>query len=130
MPTADFTARLWERTLAELPQPSQRTVSSGHFKDVVGRLMGEGRFRESFYASPEVALRDAGFHLSPVEIAVLEELGPENLIEPIRQNSTFRIVSKILQKFLYLAQHLCQTRLICWSSSILRPDVLVMGEGC
>lgn len=67
--------------LAELPQPALRSISSGDFKDVVSRLLDEQSFRENFYLSPVSALRNTGFHLSPVEIAVLEEMEPESLAE-------------------------------------------------
>ena len=81
VPTAGFAARLWERMQAELSQADIRSTSSGHFKDVVRRLLSEQRFRESFYASPVSAFQNTDLHLSPVEIAVLEEMEPESLAE-------------------------------------------------
>ncbi|MCJ7622436.1 MAG: hypothetical protein MUO76_02955, partial [Anaerolineaceae bacterium] len=57
-PTAEITARLWDCMLMEHSQPALRTVSSGHFKDVVGRLLSEGGFHESFSTFPERTLRN------------------------------------------------------------------------
>ncbi|MCJ7624763.1 MAG: Os1348 family NHLP clan protein [Anaerolineaceae bacterium] len=81
VPSPEFSASLRRQVLAELPEPTPQPTFSERFKDVVARLLGEADFRDSFFASPEAALRRAGIRLSPVEIAALKEMEPENMQE-------------------------------------------------
>ena len=78
-PSSEFSTCLRSQLLAELPGPAPQSTFSERFNDVVTRLLGEADFRESFFISPEKALHQAGFQLSPAEIAALKEMEPENM---------------------------------------------------
>ncbi len=78
-PDPAFAIRTRNLALAALPRRKE-TVSE-RLQAVIHRLMGDETFRTDFFAAPESTLQQAGFQLSPAEIAALKEMEPENLEE-------------------------------------------------
>jgi hypothetical protein len=78
-PDPAFQIRARNLAMAALPKPQEKPSLSEQFQAVLARLLGEEDFRKSFFANPEETVRQAGFQLSPVEMAALKEMEPENL---------------------------------------------------
>ena len=69
------------RNLAMAALPKAKAGISERLQEVISRLIGDEDFRRNFFAAPENTLHQAGFQLSPAEIAALKEMEPENLEE-------------------------------------------------
>lgn len=76
-PSPGLATRIRNLTMAELPGP--KATISERLQEVIKRLIGDEDFRTNFFAAPESTLQQAGFQLTPAEIAALKEMEPENL---------------------------------------------------
>ena len=76
-PSPGLADRLLNLVMAELPDPSVSV--SDRLQKVIARLIGDEVFRKNFFVAPESTLQQAGFQLTPAEIAALKEMEPENL---------------------------------------------------
>jgi hypothetical protein len=76
-PSPGLAIRIRNLTMAELPGP--KATISERLQEVIKRLIGDEDFRTNFFAAPESTLQQAGFQLTPAEIAALKEMEPENL---------------------------------------------------
>ncbi len=76
-PSPGLATRIRNLAMAELPGP--KTTISERLQEVIKRLIGDEDFRTNFFTAPESTLQQAGFQLTPAEIAALKEMEPENL---------------------------------------------------
>jgi hypothetical protein len=76
-PSPGLATRIRNLAMAELPGP--KATISERLQEVIKRLIGDEDFRTNFFAAPESTLQQAGFQLTPAEIAALKEMEPENL---------------------------------------------------
>ena len=76
-PSPGLATRIRNLAMAELSGP--KATISDRIQEVIKRLIGDEDFRTNFFAAPESTLQQAGFQLTPAEIAALKEMEPENL---------------------------------------------------
>ncbi len=76
-PSPGLATRIRNLAMAELPGP--KATISERLQEVIKRLIGDEDFRTNFFTAPESTLQQAGFQLTPAEIAALKEMEPENL---------------------------------------------------
>ena len=55
---------------------------------LIGRAVLDAKFRESLFADPEKAVREAGFELSDEEMAALSEIDPQQAREAVEGMAT------------------------------------------
>jgi hypothetical protein len=76
-PSPGLATRIRNLAMADLPGP--KATISERLQEVIKRLIGDEDFRTNFFTAPESTLQQAGFQLTPAEIAALKEMEPENL---------------------------------------------------
>ena len=75
-PSPEFAQKLRKMVLNKLP--SKKSELSERVQKVLAKILGEEDFRRDFFSAPEKTLLNAGFQLSPAEIAALKEMTAED----------------------------------------------------